>query len=69
MQSFGKTRDIKSYFHGNIKYKANKFKNHSLNLTVPLNKPIHKFDVVVKTLKPNIVGTDINKLIESLHKY
>ena len=57
-------------FYGNIKYKAYKFKNDPLNLTVPLNKRKgYKFDIVVKTLNIVFVGTDINKLIASLPKY
>ena len=48
------------------------FKNDPLRLIGPLNKFIHKgykFDVVVRTLKLVFTDTNIDNLINNLHRY
>jgi len=59
-------------FYGNISYKAYKFRNDPLKLTIPLNKLIHKgyrFDIVVRTLKLVLIGINIEALVDSLHRF
>ena len=68
--SFDTIKDITSYVK--FTYKACKFKNDPMNLTIPLNELIQKrynFNVVVNTLKLVFVDTNIHKLVASLHKY
>ena len=62
MYSFDMTREI----YGKITLKAYKLENDPLNLTVSLNKLIHKgykFDAVVNTLKLFFVQTPNERMI------
>ena len=59
------------HFYGNIVYKAHKFKNRPLDLIRPLNRLIHRgynFNVVVSSLNRVFFGTNVDHLINSLHR-